>query len=54
MEKRHEPKDVDEFRKRLANLVNLQKYEDIWDLCNIPENKSILQHILSDIEVVVY
>lgn len=54
MEKRREPKDVEEFRKRLANLVNLQKYEDIWDLCNIPENKSILQHILSDIEVVVY
>jgi hypothetical protein len=54
IEKRREPKDVEEFRKRLANLVNLQKYEDIWDLCNIPENKSILQHILSGIEVVVY
>ena len=54
MGKLHEPKDVEESRKRLVSLYRHKKYEDIWDLCNKPENKSILQQILSDIEVVVY
>ena len=38
----------------MIELKTNRNYTGIWDLCNIPENKSILQHTLSDIEVVVY
>ena len=54
MGKHGEPKDVEEFRKRLDNLARLRKYENIWDLCNKPENNCILQHILSYIKIIVY
>ena len=49
-----EDERLNAFRRSLDTLERHLDYRKIWDICNKPENKSILEYILSDIDIVVY